>query len=180
MAEVFLGLGSNLGDRREYLRRAVDRVSDRCVVLRVSSLYETEPIGCAGPQRFLNAVSLIETPLSPRELLHFLCGIEADEGRVRHVKNDTRTLDLDILFYGDRIIDADGLTVPHPRLHDRGFVLVPLAEIAPNLVHPLLSTKISVLAGRLRDDQQVLPVEADWWRDLRGLHVRAGGHSPNR
>ena len=163
MAEVYLGLGSNLGDRREHLSRALDRLAEHCVVKRVSSLYETEPVDCPGPERFLNAAAQIETRLSPRDLLALLRGIEAGQGRVRRVKNDARTLDLDILFYDDRIIDEDDLAVPHPRLHERSFVLIPLTEIAPGLVHPALSGKVSDLAKRSTGSQQVIPIETNWW-----------------
>ncbi len=163
MTEVYLGLGSNLGDRREHLRRALDRLADHCVVKRVSSLYETEPVDCPGPERFLNAVAEIETSLSPRDLLAFLRGIEADQGRVRRIKNDSRTLDLDIVFYDDRIIDADDLAVPHPRLHERSFVLIPLTEIAPDLIHPGLSARISDLATQPSGDEELIPIETNWW-----------------
>ena len=163
MTEAYLGLGSNLGDRREHLRRAIDRLDEQCVVRRISSLYETEPIACPGPEKFLNAAAHIETALSPLDLLAFLRGIETDQGRVRRVKNDPRTLDLDILFCSGAIINEDDLVVPHPRLHERGFVLIPLAEIAPDVVHPVLSAKVSELARQLPGRQQVIPIEADWW-----------------
>ncbi len=163
MADMYLGLGSNLGDRREHLRRALDRVSERCVVKKVSSLYETDPVGCPDPERFLNAAAHIETVLSPSELLDFLRSIERDEGRVRRRKNDPRTLDLDILLYGNRILDEDDLAVPHPRLHERAFVLIPLAEIARDVVHPALSVKVSDLATPFKGSQQVIPIETNSW-----------------
>ena len=171
MADMYLGLGSNLGDRREHLRRALDRVSERCVVKKVSSLYETDPVGCPGPERFLNAAAHIETVLIPARANYsetlrpegFLRSIERDEGRVRRRKNDPRTLDLDILLYGNRILDEDDLAVPHPRLHERAFVLIPLAEIAPDVVHPALSVKVSDLATPFKGSQQVIPIETNSW-----------------
>lgn len=163
VAEVYVGLGSNLGDRREHLRLALDRVAERCVVQKVSSLYETDPVGCPGPERFLNAAAQVETALDPRDLLEFLRSIEADEGRVRRIRNDPRTVDLDILLYADRIIDEDDVQIPHPRLHERGFVLIPLAEIAPDLVHPVLSAKVSDLASQSTDRAEVTLVETNWW-----------------
>ena len=163
MAEAYLGLGSNLGDRRQYLRRALDRVAERCVVKKVSSLYETEPVGCPGPEKFLNAVAHIATALPPRGLLAFLRDIETDQGRVRRVRSEPRTLDLDILFYDDQVIEVEDLVIPHPRLHERSFVLIPLAEIAPDLIHPALSATTSDLAQRLSSHEAVVHVEENWW-----------------
>jgi 2-amino-4-hydroxy-6-hydroxymethyldihydropteridine diphosphokinase len=133
VVRVYVGLGSNLGDREETLRAAVARLSDgpRVEVLAVSSLRETDPVGPIADQpRFLNGVVVLETSLSPRELLHRLLEIEAEFGRTREgPPGGPRTLDLDLLLYGDEHVEEPGLRVPHPRLHERSFVLEPLEEL---------------------------------------------------
>jgi 2-amino-4-hydroxy-6-hydroxymethyldihydropteridine diphosphokinase len=150
-------MGSNLGDRVEMLRRGldeVDRLGDTQVV-RLSSIYDTEPLGEVDQPRFLNAVVMIETALEPEVLLWNLLLIERRLGRVRTRRWGPRPLDLDILLYGDQIIDRPWLTVPHPLLHERAFVLVPLAELAPDLVHPELGIKVAALRDRLRGQNGV-------------------------
>jgi 2-amino-4-hydroxy-6-hydroxymethyldihydropteridine diphosphokinase len=133
VVRVYVGLGSNLGDREETLRAAVARLSagPRVEVLGVSSLRETDPVGPIADQpRFLNGVVVLETSLSPRELLDRLLEIEAEFGRTREgPPGGPRTLDLDLLLYGDEHVDEPGLRVPHPRLHERSFVLEPLEEL---------------------------------------------------
>jgi 2-amino-4-hydroxy-6-hydroxymethyldihydropteridine diphosphokinase len=126
---AYLALGSNLGDRLGTLRRAVDLLGVRgAAVVRSSRVYETEPIGPAQPE-YLNAVVEVRTDLEPRALLEACLAIEADLGRVRGERWGPRTLDVDVLTYDERRVDEPGLTVPHPRMHERGFVLVPLAEL---------------------------------------------------
>ena len=165
MAEVYLGLGSNLGDRRAHLRYALDRLSQaQCQIVKVSSLYETEPVDSPGPERYLNAVAHVETQLSPRDLMSLLLAIEAERGRVRQTRNEARTLDLDILLYGAEVIEEDGLTVPHPKLHERAFVLIPLLEVSPDLRHPALATPINKLPGQASGDSTVNQIEQNWWR----------------
>jgi 2-amino-4-hydroxy-6-hydroxymethyldihydropteridine diphosphokinase len=133
VVRVYVGLGSNLGDREETLRAAVARLSatPRVEVLSISSLRETDPVGPIADQpRFLNGVVALETALSPRELLDRLLEIEAELGRTREgPPGGPRTLDLDLLLYGDERVDEPGLRVPHPRLHERSFVLEPLEEL---------------------------------------------------
>jgi 2-amino-4-hydroxy-6-hydroxymethyldihydropteridine diphosphokinase len=140
LTRVFVGLGSNLGDREGMLRRAVEAVSElpETEVSRVSTLRETEPVGILDQPRFLNGVVEIETELSPRELLEGLLAIERSLGRVRSgvPPGGPRTIDLDLLLYGDVRIAEPGLEVPHPRLHERRFVLEPLAELDPALEVP--------------------------------------------
>ena len=136
MATTYIGLGSNLGDRVATLRTAVQRLETLGGVNAVSSLYETEPVGYLEQPRFLNAAVVLETALAPADLLRALLGIERDLGRTRSFPDAPRTLDLDLLLVEDVILDTPELTLPHPRLPERAFVLVPLAEIAPELVHP--------------------------------------------
>ena len=135
---AILALGSNLGDREQNLRRALALLEhdSRMKVIRVSSWRETDPIGGPAQGQYLNGVAEVETTLAPRELLERLHEIEASLGRVRSVRNAPRQIDLDILLYGDRSIAEPGLEIPHPRMLERGFVLEPLAEVAPARRHP--------------------------------------------
>lgn len=130
---AFLGLGSNLGDREANLRRAVELLgaAGRIRVVRTSSLYETDPVGPPQPD-YLNAVAEVATTRSPRELLDVALDVERELGRVRDERWGPRTVDVDVLVYGDERIDEPGLTVPHPRMHERAFVLVPLRELDPD------------------------------------------------
>lgn len=164
MTETYIGLGSNLGDRLQHLCRALDRLASSCTVKKVSSLYETEPVGGAGPGEFLNAVVLIETSLPPRELLGLLHEIEDERGRVRRSRNEPRTLDLDILLYDQRIVREQDLVIPHPRLHQRRFVLAPLAELSPSLQHPILGVAVSELEELQRVGGAVKRVAEQWWK----------------
>ena len=159
MTEAFIGLGSNVGDRREHLRAALRGLERLGRITRVSSLYETEPVGFAEQGAFLNAVAAIETDLTPHELMQELLNIEAGRERVRVQRNGPRTLDLDLLFYGDEVIERPGLAVPHPRLQDRRFVLAPLCQIAPDLRHPALGLSVQELLEELRDTAEVLEAE---------------------
>lgn len=144
---AYIGLGSNLGDRLRNIEGAVERLSSVGTVSAVSSLYETKPWGVEGYQpRYLNQVVAVSTMLDPLEIVTELLAIEFALGRARKEKNASRTLDLDLLLHGDTVLVASGVTVPHPRLHERAFVLVPLVEIAPELVHPVLQRTIAELA----------------------------------
>jgi len=133
-ARAYVGLGANLGDREATIRRAVELLPD---VVAVSTLVETDPVGFVDQPRFLNGVAALETELAPRQLLDRLLAIERELGRTREgPRFGPRTIDLDLLLHGDAEIDEPGLTVPHPRLHERRFVLEPLAELDPELVVP--------------------------------------------
>ncbi|NOX97791.1 MAG: 2-amino-4-hydroxy-6-hydroxymethyldihydropteridine diphosphokinase [Nitrospirae bacterium] len=153
MPKVFLGLGSNLGDRKRNIQEAVRLLEEREVVkvVKVSSLCETEPEGVKDQPFFLNGVLEMETELSPRDVLDTLKAIERRLGRKKGRKWGPRIIDLDILLYGDLVIKEEGLEIPHPLLPERAFVLTPLVEIAPETVHPGLSKTISYLQKKLKN-----------------------------
>lgn len=146
-APVLLSLGSNLGDRLEHLRRGVEGLTRGVEVEAVSSIYESAPAGYEEQPDFLNAVVRGRTVLGPRELLALAQEVEEDEGRRRSFPNAPRTLDIDILFFGDRVMREPGLTLPHPRWRERDFVRVPLAEVAGDWKDPE-SGRILAAAGR--------------------------------
>jgi 2-amino-4-hydroxy-6-hydroxymethyldihydropteridine diphosphokinase len=155
----YVGLGSNLGDREALLvgARAALAATPGVSVVAASRLYETEPVG--PPQgRYLNAVIALDTTLAAQALLKRLLELEQAAGRRRGPeRNAPRTLDLDLLLFGEACIETPGLSLPHPRLHERAFVLVPLAEIAADLVHPLLHVRVRDLAERVLGAGDVLP-----------------------
>lgn len=126
--KVYLGLGSNLGGRQSNLLQALQYIQTRVSIKRVSSFYETEPVGYADQPEFLNAVCCVETELSPHDMLQFIKWIEQKMGRAESFRNAPRIIDIDILFYNDAAVTVDDLQIPHPRLHKRAFVLAPLAE----------------------------------------------------
>ena len=150
MTRAYVGLGANLGDRERTLREAVSALAaeDGIEVVAVSALRETEPVGVGEQPLYLNGAAELETTLAARELLGRLLALEQRFGRVRVLgEHGPRTLDLDLLLYGDDMIEEAGLTVPHPRLHERRFVLEPLAELAPGLVVPGRGDVESLLSG---------------------------------
>ncbi len=149
MMTTYIGLGSNLGDRWATLRTAVRQLRTLGQVTVVSSLYETEPVGYRDQPWFLNAVVILETALEPQELLHRLLEIERAAGRRRLFLNAPRTLDLDLLLYDAVVMASEELVVPHPRLHERAFVLVPLVELALDLIHPLFEVPMRALLDAL-------------------------------
>ena len=145
MPRAFLGVGSNLGDRHSNLAQALDSLKKikGISVIHASSVRETAPVGGPPQGKYLNAVWEIQTDLTARHLLNALLELEVGMGRTRSVPNAPRTLDLDILFYDREIVREPGLEIPHPRLHERAFVLGPLSELAPDFVHPVLKKTVT-------------------------------------
>ena len=140
---IYLALGTNLGDRLGNLRAAIHALGPRIRVLNESPVYETEPWGFADQPAFLNMVARAETGLSPEELLAYVKDLEVLLGRTPNFRNGPRVLDLDILFYDALCLNIPGLVIPHPRLHERSFVLAPLADLAPDLLHPILGLSVA-------------------------------------
>ena len=169
---AYLGLGTNLGAREDNLKRAAHLLTAsgqdqtppsrgnkaHLQLISSSSIYETAPWGYANQPQFLNCVLEVETGLSPNELLRFVKGLEADMGREPSSRYGPRIIDLDILLYGDLTVQQPELQIPHPRLHQRAFVLIPLAELAPDLIHPTLSITIGQLARDAQDQGGVMRI----------------------
>lgn len=152
MPRVYVGIGSNLGDRRGRLLRSIDEMRSFSNVKGISAFRKTEPVGVVGKQpHFLNAVVELETDLSPRELIQELLRVEADMGRIRKGRGRAREIDLDLLAYADEVINEPDLQIPHPRMHERRFVLEPLAELAPGWVHPVLGKSAAELLVFTKD-----------------------------
>jgi 2-amino-4-hydroxy-6-hydroxymethyldihydropteridine diphosphokinase len=150
MPLVYVGLGANLGDREVTIRAALDRLGahDEIEVVRVSALRVTDPVGFADQPRFLNGAAALETTLGPRELLEYMLVVERNLGRLRDgPRFGPRTIDLDLLLYGDAVVSEPGLEIPHPRLTERAFVLEPLTELDPELVIPGRGPVRDFLAG---------------------------------
>jgi 2-amino-4-hydroxy-6-hydroxymethyldihydropteridine diphosphokinase len=155
VAVVFLGLGTNLGSRAENLSAAREQLAAQMRLLRASSVYETEPWGFREQPAFLNQVVQAETDLSPLKLLRFLKRLEKQLGRTETFRYGPRLIDMDILFYDRAVINTRRLQIPHPRLPERAFVLVPLAEIAPDFVHPVLERTMRELLRDCPDQESV-------------------------
>jgi 2-amino-4-hydroxy-6-hydroxymethyldihydropteridine diphosphokinase len=152
---VYISLGSNIGNRAANLKAAIERLRDFGVVTAISSFYETEPVEFTQQPWFLNCVVKLETTLSPPQLLTGILGIEQQMGRHRGAEKGPRNIDLDILLFGDLIVDEPELTIPHPAMHERRFVLEPLAEIAPETWHPVYRQTIRQLLAALPPGQAV-------------------------
>lgn len=148
---VFIGLGSNLGDRVDYLSRAIAEIEFFSSVIKKSSVYETDPVGYKDQGKFLNMVIEIETSVSPEQLIEKLKAIEKRFGRKRGgIRFGPREIDLDVLFYGDAMVNEKNIEIPHPRMHERGFVLDPLNEINPFFIHPKFNKTIHQLWTQLK------------------------------
>jgi len=156
MATVFIGIGSNLGEREAHVAAAIGRIAElpKAELVKVSSLIETDPVGVTDQGRFLNGAMELRTDLGPLELLDELQAIENDLGRVRTARWGPRTIDLDILLYDNVVIDGGRLSVPHPLMHEREFVLAPLAEIAPDAVHPATGKTVADMLSGLRGSKK--------------------------
>ena len=153
MTRSYILFGSNQGDKEALLEQACTLINDRCgLLVERSSAYTTEPWGFEAEEWFLNELLVVETEMEPDELMDALLGIEKELGRVRDPKKKgytSRTVDLDILYYGDRVINTEKVTVPHPRLHLREFALLPLCEIIPDFLHPVFNLSQTQLLERL-------------------------------
>jgi len=161
MSVVFLGIGTNMGSRESNLKDAIARIEEHIgKVMKSSSVYETEPWGFKSEEEFLNMVVKVETSLSPSGLLGRILMIESLLGRLREGKQySSRVIDIDILFYDDIIVDEESLKIPHLRIPERLFVLVPLCEIEPEMVHPVLKKSVSSLLQLCRDKGKVKKFE---------------------
>lgn len=153
MKTIYLGLGSNLGDRKVNLRRALKLLPPKVKIEARSSVYETEPMYFEDDHKFYNIVVRGRTALSPEELLRHTQGIEAQMGRPSKTHNRPRVIDIDILTYDDETVLTEDLVIPHQRMHERAFVLVPLSEIAPAFVHPTTRSAISELLKNVSDQK---------------------------
>ncbi len=147
--DVYLGLGANLGDRQANLAQAVELLGQRLDIEKVSSIYETEPVGYKDQPLFLNAVCRVQTDIGPLQLLSLVKGIEASMGRVPNFSDGPRLIDIDIILYGDMVMMDPELSIPHPRMAQRAFVLIPLAEIAPGLVHPFSGESVEEMVANV-------------------------------
>jgi 2-amino-4-hydroxy-6-hydroxymethyldihydropteridine diphosphokinase len=156
---VYLSLGSNVGDREAQLQEARAKLAAVGRVVAESSFYETEPVEFTQQPWFLNCVLALETSKTPQELIAAVLRIEVEMGRRRMQKKGPRTIDIDILLFDDTIVDSEELTIPHPTMHERRFVLEPLAEIAPELLHPVLKKTIRELLDSLPPGQVVKRLE---------------------
>ena len=160
LSRVFLALGSNLGDREKNLDRALQYLEERLRIGKVSSTYDTDPVGNKDQPRFLNLVCEVSTRLSPEGLLKLAKGIESKMGRTSKT-GEPRPIDIDILLYGELLVKTPDLEIPHPRMGERAFVLVPLAEIAPEVVHPVTWKTIAEMREAIKEKQGVFKWEGE-------------------
>ncbi|MFA5399251.1 MAG: 2-amino-4-hydroxy-6-hydroxymethyldihydropteridine diphosphokinase [Dehalococcoidia bacterium] len=165
MTLAYIGLGSNLGDREANLNTALNMLAHKVRVMAVSPIFLTEPERFKDQPDFLNSVACVDTDCTPVELLRIINGIEAQMGRERPYSGAPRVIDMDLLFFGKAIISQPGLDVPHPRLHLRSFVLVPMAEIDPDFVHPTLHKSVKELLSELKPGYRIEKWDSTKGRD---------------
>jgi len=166
MRNGFLSLGSNLGERKANIENALRRLNEACIqVLKTSSLYRTEPVGYTAQPWFLNCVAEVATDLMPLQLVRRCQAIEREIGRRPGPKNGPRVIDIDILLYENAVVRSPEVTIPHPRMDERRFVLVPLSEIAPAAEHPVTRLTVLEMLQATRDTSQVVKLQA---REARG------------
>jgi len=150
MVEAYIAFGSNIGDREANINRALGILKQKIKIVKMSTLYETKPMYLENQQWFLNGAAKVETELTPKGLLDFLKSTEKTMGRKDVGRNGPRIIDLDSLFYGDQVLNESDLRIPHPKIQERAFVLVPLAEIEPDLIHPVYKKTIAALLSELK------------------------------
>ena len=161
MNTAYIGVGSNLGDKLHDCRKAIELIDniENCTVMKQSGFYRTEPVGVASQDWYVNGVICVETGLSAQDLLRSLLSIETHMGRVRKKKWGSRIIDLDILLYENRVIDEKTLTIPHPLMHMRKFVLIPMVQLDPDLIHPVLGKAMFELLDDLAEERQgIMPI----------------------
>ncbi|MCX6665541.1 MAG: 2-amino-4-hydroxy-6-hydroxymethyldihydropteridine diphosphokinase [Euryarchaeota archaeon] len=163
MSVVYLSLGSNMGDKEDNIRNALKLIEDVDEIKKVSPLYQTEPIGFKDQSYFLNCVIEVQTNSTPEQMLLFLKSIEQKLGRTNTVKNGPRTIDIDILLYDDFCIKNDDMVIPHPRLHERLFVLIPLMDVNPDVIHPLLKKTVRELFDAIQHEEMVTLYKNTWF-----------------
>ncbi len=161
MHTVFLALGANVGNKKENIAKAIELLSQKVRIVKKAPIYETKPWGYTEQENFLNTVIMAETDVSPEELLAFVKQIEEKVGRQKRFQNGPREIDIDILFYDDLVLNTPNLTIPHALLHVRDFVLQPLADIAPDFVHPILHKTVQQLLERVPEVEKVIIKKAD-------------------
>ncbi len=164
MKKIILGIGSNLGNKKQNIKKALNLIKEKTKIIKISNLYLTKPVGYLNQDKFLNGAIILNTILKPLELLDFLKSIETKLKRIKTFKNGPRTIDLDILYYEDKIIKQKNLIIPHPRLYERSFVLEPLNEIDPEFIDPVLKININNI----------------WTNFLKNLEITSTEKSKNR